>query len=90
MIEPFSIMTALGVFMAYLTIDWLFTEYTLSIVELKPFKAASVGGFIYLLSAYGVINFVANPVYVAAMVAGGWLGTYLSVWLKKEKNNEVA
>lgn len=74
--------TALFVFMAYLTIDWLFTEYTLSIVELKPFKAATVGAFIYLLSAYGVINFVANPVYIAAMCAGGWLGTFISVYIK--------
>ena len=85
-VEPFSISIALSVFMAYLAIDWLFTEYTLSIVELKKARAANVGALIYLLGAFGVVSYVADPWYVIPMAMGGWLGTYLSVWAKEHKH----
>ncbi|KKL55562.1 hypothetical protein LCGC14_2254180 [marine sediment metagenome] len=82
--EPFSISIALSVFVAYLMIDWLFTEYTLAIVELKKVKAANVGALIYLLGAYGVVNYVGDWRYVIPMCIGGWLGTYISVWMKEK------
>ena len=84
--EHFSMITALCVFLAFFATDWLFTEYTLCIVELKKLKAANVGALIYLLGAFGVVSYVSDPWYVVPMAMGGWLGTYLSVWIKETKN----
>lgn len=76
----FSWWTACLVFAAYCSTDWLFTMYTISIVERKRLKAANVGTGIYLLGAFGVISYVGDWRYVIPMCLGGWLGTYLSVW----------
>ena len=81
--EPFSFITALCVFLVYLAIDLLFTEYTLCIVQLRKFKATTVGALITLLGAFGVVSYVADWRYVIPMAMGGWLGTYLSVWAKE-------
>lgn len=86
--EPFSFMTALFVFMAFFATDWLFTEYTLCIVQLRKFKAATVGALITLLGAFGVVSYVADWLYVIPMTMGGWLGTYLSVWVRERRNDE--
>ena len=84
--EPFSMVTALCVFLAFFATDWLFTEYTLCIVELRKFKAATIGALITLLGAFGVVSYVANLWYVVPMTIGGWLGTYLSVWRREHKH----
>ena len=75
---------AIMVFGAYLIIDWLATEYTLAVVELAKLKAANVGALMYVLLAFGVVNYVGDWRYVIPMCMGGWLGTYLSVW-RREK-----
>ncbi len=84
--EPFSWLTCAAVFGAYLMIDWLYTEYTLCIVELRKLRAANIGAMLYALSAFGVVNFVADWHYVIPMCIGGWLGTYLSVWRREHCN----
>jgi uncharacterized membrane protein YfcA len=81
--EPFSWVTALAVFSAYCVIDWLSTEYTLAVVELKKMKAANVSAVMYILLAYGVVNYVGDWRFAIPMILGGWLGTYLSVWRRE-------
>jgi uncharacterized membrane protein YfcA len=73
------------IFLAYCSIDWLFTLYTLSIVNKEPMKAANVGIGLYILSAFGVISYVEDWRYVIPMCVGGWLGTYFSVRREKQK-----
>jgi hypothetical protein len=39
-----------------------------------------------LLSAFAVINYTGNPVYVVFAALGSWVGAYLSVsWLNREQ-----
>lgn len=76
----FNWVTAAAIFAGYCTLDWLYTIYILAIAERRKLLAANVGVGLYMLSAYGVVNYVADWWYVVPMCAGGWLGTYLSVW----------
>ena len=89
----FNWLICVAIFMGYCMLDWLYALYITAITDRKKLFAANVGVGLYILSAYGVMNYVADWRYVVPMCAGGWLGTYLSVWLlqlkdaKKEKNN---
>ena len=87
--DDFSWAVALLVFAAYTSIDWLFTIYTIAIVERNKFRAANFGVGIYILGAFGVINYVGDWRYVIPMCLGGWVGTYVSVWHEtvKDKRN---
>lgn len=84
----FSWWEAILVFLAYCSTDWLFTIYTLSIVERKKLIAANVSAGIFLIGAFGVIHYVGDWRYVFPMVLGGWVGTYLSVWHQEYKDRE--
>ena len=86
-VDAFSWAIAVLVFLAYCSIDGLFTVYTIAIVERKKLRAANVGAGIYLLGAFGVINYVGDWRYVAPMCLGGWVGTYLSVWYEEWKKH---
>lgn len=88
--DDFSWAVGAAVFTAYCFLDWLWTIYTISIVERKGFRAANVGAGIYFLSAFGVINYVGDWRYVLPMCVGGWVGTYVSVWHQRLKDKRVA
>lgn len=77
------------VFVAYLLIDGLYVAYTYSTVKKEPVLAATMGATMYLLIAFGVINFVDNFLYVVPLVAGSWLGTYLVVRHEKGKVSQT-
>ena len=73
------------IFVGYCALDWLYTVYILALSDRKKLLAANVGVGLYLLSAYGVVNYVADWRHVIPMCAGGWVGTYLSVWHRQVK-----
>ena len=77
--EEFSWGIALLIFLAYCSIDWLWTIYTISIIARRGIRAANVGIGIYLLSAFGVLNYVEDWRYLIPLAIGSWFGTYLSV-----------
>ena len=82
----FNWITGLTIFIGYSLLDWLYTVYTLSIVARRKLLAANVGVALYVLGAYGVVNYVSDWRYVIPMCAGGWVGTYLSVWHQQIKD----
>jgi len=84
--EDFNWMVASLILVAYCLIDWLFTIYTVSIVGRKKLRAANAGTLIYLLTSFGVINYVRDWRYLAPMIIGAWIGTYLSVWHEERKS----
>lgn len=56
----FNWITAAAIFMGYCMLDWLYTIYITSIAGRKKMLAANVGVGLYILSAYGVVNYVAD------------------------------
>jgi uncharacterized membrane protein YfcA len=80
MIDPFI---ALSIFLVTGLMDALHAVYTKAIGDNKPAMAATSGSVIYLISAYAVIQYTQNWWYLLFMVAGSWVGTYLTVKYKK-------
>jgi len=85
-VTDFNWLTAALIFFGYAIIDWLMTIYTLSVVSKKKLKAANAGTTVYLLTSFGVINYVEDYRYIVPLLVGGWLGTYLSVWHEELKH----
>ncbi len=88
MFENFDLRVALLIFVAYIFIDGLYAYYTLSVVQLKPLRSATTGLTIHLLVAFGVINYVGNPIYIIPLAIGSWVGTYFMV--SREKSWSIA
>ena len=86
-----DIWIAIAVYVSYTTIDGLHAIYTIAVVAKSKMKAASISSLMYLLIAAGTISYTDNWLYVFPMAAGGFTGTFVSLWLlsKYEKRKTV-
>ena len=76
---------ALAVFGATIVTDAVYVQFTASVASRQRVWAANWSSIWYLLSAFSVISYTGNPVYVAFAALGSWIGAYLSLtWLKRE------
>lgn len=85
-------LTALVVFTGTALMDALHAAYTRSITERKARSAATYGAFIYLFAGFAAIHFTSNPLYLIFVVAGSWIGTYVTLKFfhgKKESINNL-
>ncbi len=73
---------AAATFVAYLAVDALYAIYTIEVVRMRPARAATTGALIYVLSAFGIVNLVHNALYIIPLALGGWLGTFIVVWIQ--------
>ncbi len=71
----------LAIFCSYSAIDGLHAVYTIAVVSKSRGKAASLSAIMYLLIAAGTISYVDNWMYVFPMAAGGFAGTFISLWI---------
>jgi uncharacterized membrane protein YhaH (DUF805 family) len=77
---------AAAVFGATIVTDAVYVFFTAAVTARHRFRAANWSAIWYLLSAFAVINYTGNPVYVVFAALGSWVGAYLSVtWLNREK-----
>src|SRR5580698_9293134 len=77
---------AAAVFGATIVTDAVYVFFTAAVTSRHRFRAANWSAVWYLLSAFAVINYTGNPVYVVFAALGSWVGAYLSVtWLKREQ-----
>jgi hypothetical protein len=75
---------AAAVFGATIVTDAVYVFFTAAVTARHRFRAANWSAVWYLLSAFAVINYTGNPVYVVFAALGSWVGAYLSVtWLKR-------
>ncbi len=81
--DNFSWITCITIFVTYVVIDMLYAAYIIYVNERKPIKSATVSCVIYSLLAYGVISYSENVYYLIPLATGAWLGTYITVKLKK-------
>lgn len=81
----FSWMIAFMIFVAYIVLDILFALYTLAVSELRPIQASNAGSLMYFLLGFTVFTYTKNPLYIPAIAAGSWIGTYLVVEHKRRK-----
>jgi hypothetical protein len=53
-------------------------------------RAANWSAIWYLLSAFAVISYTENAIYVLFAATGSWLGAFASVtWLRRENPNDA-
>ena len=70
---------ALGVFAATALTDAVCVLFTTSIIHRRDLAAANWSGLSYMLSAFAVISFTNNWVYVVFAALGAWVGAYATM-----------
>ena len=75
---------ALGVLASTAATDAVYVMFNAAFSGRKRVPAATWSSIWYLLSAFAVISYTKNWVYVLFAAAGSWLGAYASMtWLRK-------
>jgi len=73
---------ALAVFASTCVTDAAYVFFNAAVSGRHRIRAANWSAVWYLLSAFAVISYTENPVYVAFAAAGSWFGAFASVsWL---------
>lgn len=79
-----NLLTALGVVVATAVTDAAYVRFTAAVADRRRIPAANWSGFWYLLSAFAVISYTQNWVYVIFAAAGSWIGAFLSITFMKK------
>jgi uncharacterized membrane protein YhaH (DUF805 family) len=73
---------ALGVLASTAATDAAYVFFNAAVTDRRRIRAANWSAIWYLLSAFAVISYTENAIYVAFAAAGSWLGAFTSVsWL---------
>jgi len=80
-IGPIEPWLALGVVASTAATDAVYVMFTAAVLARRRLHAASWSSAWYLLSAFAVISYTGNWVYVGFAAIGSWLGAYASVSL---------
>ena len=72
---------AAAVFGATAITDAAYVFFNAAVVARHRIRAANSCAMWYMLSAFSVISYTENPVYVVFAALGSWIGAYLSVTL---------
>jgi hypothetical protein len=72
---------ALGVFLSTAATDAVYVLFNAAVSSRRRLPAATWSSVWYLLSAFAVISYTKNWVYVGFAASGSWLGAYLSMTL---------
>ena len=77
---------ALGVMVSTAATDAVYVMFNAAVSARRRVPAATWSSVWYLLSAFAVISYTRNWVYVGFAAVGSWLGAYASMtWLRREK-----
>ena len=77
---------AAAVLTATAVTDAAYVFFNAAVVARHRIRAANWSSIWYLLSAFSVISYTENPIYVIFAAIGSWLGAYASVtWLIRGK-----
>ncbi len=92
MIQPPHPLIALGVTASTAATDAVYVLFNAAVTSRRRTVAANWSSLWYLLSAFAVISYTGNPVYVFFAAAGSWLGAFGAVsWLgKSDASNPLA
>ena len=73
---------AAGVLASTATTDAVYVLFSSAVAARRRISAASWSSIWYLLSAFAVISYTGNPIYVVFAAAGSWLGRRIhrQVW----------
>jgi hypothetical protein len=86
--DPMSLnlnpLIAAGVVASTAATDAVYVMFNAAVTARRPSRAASWSALWYLLSAFAVISYTGNSIYVVFAASGSWIGAYFSVrWLTR-------
>jgi len=74
---------AMGVLASTAATDAAYVFFNAAVTGRRRLRAANWSAIWYLLSAFAVISYTENAVYVLFAASGSWLGAFVSVtWLQ--------
>lgn len=77
---------ALGVMASTAATDAVYVMFNAAVSSRRRVAAASWSSAWYLLSAFAVISYTRNWVYVCFAALGSWIGAYVSMtWLRQRR-----
>jgi hypothetical protein len=75
---------AVGVTLSTATTDAVYVLFTSAVSARRRISAANWSSLWYVLSAFAVISYTGNPIYVLFAALGSWLGAFGAVsWLNQ-------
>lgn len=83
---PFDInpLVAGGIVVCTAATDAVYVQFNAAVSSRRRLSAANWSSLWYLLSAFAVISYTENAVYVVFAAIGSWLGAFASMtWLKR-------
>jgi hypothetical protein len=81
---------ALGVLASTAATDAVYVLFNAAVSGRRRVWAANWSAIWYLLSAFAVISYTQNAVYVVFAATGSWLGAFASMtWLRREHGQEA-
>ena len=72
---------ALGVFLSTAATDAVYVLFNAAVSSHRRIPAATWSSLWYLLSAFAVISYTKNWMYVCFAASGSWMGAYISMTL---------
>ena len=81
---------ALGVIAATALTDAVCVLFTVSIMHRKDLAAANWSALSYMLSAFAVISFTNNWIYVVFAALGSWIGAYATMKYLRRRSAHAA
>ncbi len=79
---------AFGVFVSTAVTDAVYVMFNAAVSARRRLPAATWSSLWYLLSAFAVISYTKNWVYVCFAAGGSWAGAYLSMTLLHKPHQE--
>jgi hypothetical protein len=75
---------AMGVIASTATTDAVYVLFSSAVSARRRISAANWSSLWYMLSAFAVISYTGNPIYVLFAASGSWLGAFGAVtWLNR-------
>jgi hypothetical protein len=89
-----DIFVAIGVTVSTAVTDAVYVFFNASVSERRRIAAATWSSIWYMLSAFAVISYTSNWVYVLFAAIGAWIGGFFSItalnWISPRKDQHSA
>jgi hypothetical protein len=80
---------AVGVVLSTAATDAVYVLFSAAVASRRRVPAATWSSVWYLLSAFAVISYTRNWVYVCFAAVGSWIGAYLSMTFLRRSSREA-
>jgi len=78
-------LTAIGVVVSTASTDAIYVLFNAAVSDRRRIRAACWSSIWYLLSAFAVISYTQNAIYVLFAATGSWIGAFCALtWLNRD------